>query len=352
VWHFHSEFSIQPASLEDATIVDANFDLVAFMAEQEAKEEDLPDLPGSGPSPLDSVTLDVLSQSADASFSEISQPAIALSALGALQGLPRYALDVLLEAATLQAYPDGAMVVSEGAPLGACRIIQSGRLRLLKRDPASEGSTLARCATVGAGALIGASAFMSQVAGGEKMALGAAVADGPLSVVEVPVHAIDGLRDRFPAARSTFELFYRERCSDLLMSTSSLFASLAEHDRAELVGMFEPVRAAAGQDVIERGGNIGGFFLVLSGQVEVLRDNGHAFVLQPGGYVGDVGVLQGQPSAATVRASQSTELGRLDAHRFYDLIAKHPEVWGEVWRESSRDELAELHLVLGTAATL
>lgn len=339
-------------SLEDATIVDANFDLVAFMAEQEAKEEDLPDLPGTEPSPLDSVTLDVLSQSADASFSEIAKPAIALSALGALQGLPRYALDVLLDAATLQGYPDGAMVVSEGAPLGACRIIQSGQLQLLKRDPASGGATLTSCATVGPGALVGASAFMSQVAGGEKMALGAAVADGPLSVVEVPVHAIDGLRDRFPAARSTLELFYRERCSDLLMSTSPLFASLTEHDRAELVGMFEPVRASAGQDVIERGGNIGGFFLVLSGQVEVLRDNGHTFVLQPGGYVGDVGVLRGQPSAATVRASQSTELGRLDAHRFYDLIAKHPEVWGEVWRESSRDELAELHLVLGTAATL
>ena len=136
------------------------------------------------------------------------------------------------------------------------------------------------------------------------------------------------------------------------MSTSPLFSSLHEHDRAALVGMFEPVRAAENQAIIEEGGRVGGFFLVLSGEVEVLGPGGAVMVLQPGGYFGDVGVLQGQASAVTIRANQSTELGRLDGQCFYELIAAHPDVWSEIWRESSREELAGMHLVIGTAATV
>ena len=347
-------------SLEDATIVDANFDLVAFMAEQEANDEDLPAIPGTlvmgrdvskaAPNALESLAQNARSMGEKSLNPASPPPPVDASALGELQGLPRYALDALLAAATLQEYPAGAMVVSDGDSLVACRIVQSGQLQLLKRDPASGSSALARWASVGPGALVGASAFLSE--SGKRQALGAAVADGPLRVVEVPVTAIDGLRDRFPAARSTLELFYRERCTDLLMSTSPLFSSLLEHERAALVGMFEPVRAAEKQAIIEEGGRVGGFFLVLSGEVEVLCPGGSVMVLQPGGYVGDVGVLQGQASAVTIRANQSTELGRLDGRRFYDLIAAHPDVWGEIWRESSREELAAMQLVVGTAATV
>ncbi|MCP4444718.1 MAG: cyclic nucleotide-binding domain-containing protein [Myxococcales bacterium] len=334
-------------ALEDATIVDASFELAVFMAEQEAREEDLPDLPGAL-SPTSAASGS--SKGAKNTSEESRSGGTELSALGPLQGLPRYAIDALLLVATSQSYPEGAMIVSEGEALTACRLVQSGQVQILKHDPAATSPVLKSCATVGPGSLLGASGFMDSPEMGAVLSLGAAVAMGQVDVVEIPVSAICKLRERFPAAGATLELFYRERCIDLLMSTSPLFESLTEHDRAELVGLFEPVRAASEQPIVQSGSHTGGFHLVLSGQLEIKHPSGGTSQLHRGDFFGDVAVLRGVPSSVAVRASCSTELAHLDAQRFYELISKHPEVWAAIWRQSGRPELAGMQLVLGTAA--
>ena len=51
------------------------------------------------------------------------------------------------------------------------------------------------------------------------------------------------------------------------------------------------------------------------------------------------------PDGLEVGTAETTvELARLDARRFYTLVAGNAKLWARIWEESNRDELVQLQL--------
>ncbi len=121
--------------------------------------------------------------------------------------------------------------------------------------------------------------------------------------------------------------------------------------RVEGSGSVGHVHYEPGETVFEEGDLGDSFFIVLDGEVEVVKKNGdgqdHVLAhLGPGKYFGEMALLQTRTRTATVRCSKPTRLLSLKQRDFGELVANLPELrasFEKVADERSRDneELAE-----------
>lgn len=112
------------------------------------------------------------------------------------------------------------------------------------------------------------------------------------------------------------------------LRTSPLFAQLPDADVAELATGGRTLELPAGTVLMAEGAPSDAMIVVLDGQVEVTRDagGGPAVLLNVctrGDLLGELGVLQGVPRSATVRARTRALVQRIDADALDRLLA-HP----------------------------
>ncbi len=93
--------------------------------------------------------------------------------------------------------------------------------------------------------------------------------------------------------------------------------------------------------VIAQGSPGEGLFVVLAGEVEVVRDGGVASTLGPGDVFGEMSLLDGVPAIATVRTVRRTSLLRLPASELLPVLARYPAVRAHL--EALRDARAEIN---------
>jgi NTE family protein len=111
-----------------------------------------------------------------------------------------------------------------------------------------------------------------------------------------------------------------------VLDTGSLFAQLPPDTRARVEAAATPVRLPADQWLFRQGDEGDAFYVLRSGRVEVVVE--HATgpevinVLRTGAALGELSLLTHQPRAASVRAVRDTELLRLDAGRFAELMGE------------------------------
>ena len=88
---------------------------------------------------------------------------------------------------------------------------------------------------------------------------------------------------------------------------------------------------AAGEVIIRQGEPADRFYVVSRGRVEVVNDQPrgdhiHLAWLEAGDYFGEIGLLQGRPRMATVRAGDDeVEMLALDRDAFAGLLKESPE---------------------------
>jgi signal transduction histidine kinase len=112
------------------------------------------------------------------------------------------------------------------------------------------------------------------------------------------------------------------------LRTSPLFAQLPDRDVAELAAGAQAVRLPAGEVLMAEGDPSDAMIVVLDGQIEVTRDGGGGppvllNVCSRGDLLGELGVLQGVPRSATVRARTPALVQRIGADALDRLLA-HP----------------------------
>ncbi len=112
------------------------------------------------------------------------------------------------------------------------------------------------------------------------------------------------------------------------LRTSPLFAQLPDADVAVLAAGGRTLEVPAGKVLMAEGAPSDAMIIVLDGQVEVTRDagGGPAVLLNVctrGDLLGELGVLQGVPRSATVRARTPALVQRIDADALDRLLA-HP----------------------------
>jgi branched-chain amino acid transport system ATP-binding protein len=82
----------------------------------------------------------------------------------------------------------------------------------------------------------------------------------------------------------------------------SLFAECSDEVRDLVARIMTELPFRAGEALIEQGSRADTFMILVEGEAEVLRDGERVATVGPGGYFGEVGILQHQHRNATVRA--------------------------------------------------
>ena len=117
-----------------------------------------------------------------------------------------------------------------------------------------------------------------------------------------------------------------------LLRRVGLFAETPDRALAGVARVVTEVEVAAGATVMQEGAVEDWLYVVVDGQLEVVRDDRRA-VIGPGEVVGELAVLDPMPRSATVRAATDCLLFRLDKEAFDEVLAERPEIARGVIRE-------------------
>ena len=114
-----------------------------------------------------------------------------------------------------------------------------------------------------------------------------------------------------------------------IVRDSPLLAGLSGEARADLLARLEPVLLSGGETLTREGDEADALYLVIGGrlQVSIERDGEQVLIgfIGRGELVGEMALVTREPRTATVRALRDTQLLRLGAQAFTDIVAEHPE---------------------------
>jgi CRP-like cAMP-binding protein len=258
-----------------------------------------------------------------------------------LSDLPREAFMELLARMSVVRLPAGEVVLREGDAGDACYLVASGSVRVSKKD--------VEVALLGPGSFFGEFAVLADQRRHASVTTLEAV-----ELLEIRRGLLDELVAQHPGVARTLRRFYRERLLSTLIATAPFFQRLRPEERASVAERFRPRRFGRGARIIEEGSPGGGLFLILVGEVQVVRaqEGGSELTLGTlgeGSYFGEMSLLRGGVASATVRATRTTEVVQLPPRDFYEVVSQHPVLWDHLRSEAERRDLANHAIVSGEA---
>ena len=108
-----------------------------------------------------------------------------------------------------------------------------------------------------------------------------------------------------------------------LLRSIEIFAPLPPPTLESLARALIPVRVEAGREVVRQGEPGDRFYIVASGELEILVDGRFARVTGPGSYFGEIALLRDVMRTATVRAKTDVELQALERDDFIAAVTGH-----------------------------
>ncbi len=120
--------------------------------------------------------------------------------------------------------------------------------------------------------------------------------------------------------------FLRERLIATLAETSPLFAPFTALERLALSARFQFLEIDEGLRIIEEGGKSAGLFVLLAGEAQAVAGGRGGARLLPGEAFGEISLITGQPSTASVTALCRSFLLFLPRSDFNEVIMTHPQV--------------------------
>ena len=127
------------------------------------------------------------------------------------------------------------------------------------------------------------------------------------------------------------------------------FEVLDEHTLLALIGDSANLYWPAGSDVFERGGSSQGLYIVISGRVHILAENGSVLAeLGSGDFFGEMSLLFGKGHRHDVRAGTAAELMVVPKEKFDELVGSNPE-FGQYIRAKAEERAAGDPTTLGAS---
>lgn len=122
------------------------------------------------------------------------------------------------------------------------------------------------------------------------------------------------------------QLFSHDDKADAL-GRAPLFQNLSRAELVELAKLTEDLEVEEGK-VLAREGDIGReFFVIVDGEVAVLKDGAEVRRLQPGDFFGEIALIWESPRrTATVSAATPLRFFVLTRQAFRSLIDRHPDI--------------------------
>ncbi len=212
----------------------------------------------------------------------------------------------------------GDSIVRQGEEGDAFYVVARGSVQVTRKD---EGSPPLDLATLGAGSVFGE---MALVAAQPRAANVTSVSDADL--LRMDVAALRSVAGEVEALQAALASYTRERLLQNLMATSKLFRLLDRKQRFDLLRRFKAIDVPAGTPLIVEGQPGQGLYVVLQGQADVWTqdDAGERVMLaqlRPGAVFGEIALLHGQATTATVAAAVDSTVLFLSRELFQKLTA-------------------------------
>ena len=141
-----------------------------------------------------------------------------------------------------------------------------------------------------------------------------------LKVTPTQLEFIDNTKAGGDRSSEEFGVEYRRE------SVLNVFDDLPQEAGEAISAELQRMQIEAGDVVVRQGGPADKFFIVVDGELEVLRDeDGHErqiASLGPGELFGEVAIMRDTPRAATLRAVQAATLLAMERDTFRELVAQ------------------------------
>ncbi len=113
----------------------------------------------------------------------------------------------------------------------------------------------------------------------------------------------------------------------VLLSKYAFFQSLDENNIKDLISLLKVARFSKNENVIRKGEPGKNLYIIVSGKVEVLGDNGiHIAFLEKGEIFGEMSLLSGDPVIATIKVIEPVTVLYLNGKDFRNVLNKFPSL--------------------------
>jgi CRP-like cAMP-binding protein len=258
----------------------------------------------------------------------------ALPALPLFSALPPRALERLLAVVEVRELASGAQVIGQGEEGKEAYVVVRGTLRA-ERPAAGEATVLA---VLGPGAIFGEMALVSDAPRAASVH-----AQEATRLLVMKRSDLEALAKDEPALGLELASFCRARMVANLVRTSAVLRAAPAAQREAFMARFSTAAFEPGEVLVQEGAEVGALFLIASGHVRVLKEEGGESLilaeLGPGDVVGEIGVVLRRPATATVIATHPTVALGLRRKAFEDAIKEHPALLAELYQlATQRDE--------------
>jgi len=137
-----------------------------------------------------------------------------------------------------------------------------------------------------------------------------------------------------------------------ILAKLRLFRPLSDRELLRVLQVTDVVPYQDGEIVMKQGETGDGLFVVLEGQVDVIRGGTLITTLEQGAHVGEMALVRNQPRSATVRSRGASELMVIRRRDFFELLRSEPSLSVKLlWQFLTvvADRLAETSRELGQA---
>lgn len=111
-----------------------------------------------------------------------------------------------------------------------------------------------------------------------------------------------------------------------LLSRVPLFSELEKRELEAVAAAGKMVEFEPGQRILRRGERGLGFLLVLEGKTEVQKRGQRVATIGPGGFFGEMTVIDDRPRSADVVAVEPTICFGIASWSFFPVLRSHPSV--------------------------
>jgi CRP-like cAMP-binding protein len=216
---------------------------------------------------------------------------------------------------------DGDLVIREGQLGTAFYFVATGEVRVVARAGNNKGVERGR---LHEGSLFGEMALLT-----EQARTASVQVVGEADLLEIDRAAIGRLCAEVPVLNERLDKFARERLLKNLLATSPLFKPFDHQQQMELLKRFEGHDLEPGTVIIREGDAGQGLFVILLGEVEILRRDPAGreravAKLGAGEVFGEMSLLGDKPTTATVRTLSRTTIMFLGREYFRRLVQALP----------------------------
>jgi CRP-like cAMP-binding protein len=268
-----------------------------------------------------------------------------------LSEIPPEAFASMLAAVQLQRLAAGEHILREGEPGDAFYMLARGTARVTRRSGAfatdMTPETDLLLATLGEGSIVGE---MALVSGAPRTATVSVAEDA--DVLVFGRDALTAVARDIAVVGVALERFTRDRLLQNLLATHPLFKPFDRAQRTQLAARFSAHDAPSGTSIIREGEEGRGLFLLLSGEVEVTReDHGERVILatlKSGDVFGEIALIEQSKTTATVTALRNSTVLFLGKELFERLIQGVAELHS-YFENLAQERVMDTNLTLSAA---